>query len=184
MPDSTTPAQTTPVFTPTKGATISPTDILVPPTASASDPSVFDGDLRGAIQMLAQIMAFEAQRLNIEPTSSTQQGDSTSFRVNKFLQLDPPVFTDDGTLSYQGRLCVPDVDSLRERIMIEAHHSMYSVHLGSIKISHDLKEVYCWNYMKRNVADFVAKCSNCKQVKAKHQRLGGLAQNIEIPMWK
>ena len=38
--------------------------------------------------------------------------------------------------------------------------------------------------MKRNVAAFVAKCPNCQQVKAEHQRPGGLAQNIEIPMWK
>ncbi|XP_019244416.1 PREDICTED: uncharacterized protein LOC109224283 [Nicotiana attenuata] len=30
---------------------------------------------------------------------------------------------DDGTLWYQGRLCVPNVDGLRERILIEAHTS-------------------------------------------------------------
>ncbi|XP_070054332.1 uncharacterized protein [Nicotiana tomentosiformis] len=49
---------------------------------------------------------------------------------------------------------------------------------------HDLKEVYWWNDMKRNVADFVARCPNCQQVKAEHQKPDGLAQNIEIPMWK
>ncbi|XP_070045399.1 uncharacterized protein [Nicotiana tomentosiformis] len=38
--------------------------------------------------------------------------------------------------------------------------------------------------MKRNVTDFVARCLNCQQVKAEHKRHGGLAQNIEIPMWK
>ncbi|XP_059312013.1 uncharacterized protein LOC132063479 [Lycium ferocissimum] len=45
---------------------------------------------------------------------------------------------DDGTLRYRGRLCVPDVDVLRERIMSEAHHS----------------------------------------------RPSGLAQNIDIPVWR
>ncbi|XP_070046563.1 uncharacterized protein [Nicotiana tomentosiformis] len=45
---------------------------------------------------------------------------------------------------------------------------------------HDLKEVYGWNDMKRDVA----RCPNCQQVKAEHQKSGGLAQNIEIPMWK
>ncbi|XP_070057758.1 uncharacterized protein [Nicotiana tomentosiformis] len=68
---------------------------------------------------------------------------------------------DDGTLLYQGWLCVPNVDSLRERIMAEAHTSRYSVHPGSTKMYHDLKEVYWWNNMKKGVADFVAKCSNC-----------------------
>ncbi|XP_070023213.1 uncharacterized protein [Nicotiana sylvestris] len=91
---------------------------------------------------------------------------------------------DDGTLWYQGRLCVPDIDGLRERIMAKAHTSRYSVHPGSTKMYHDLKEVYRWNNMKKDVADFVAKCPNCQQVKVEHQRPGRLAQRIEIPIWK
>ncbi|XP_070046961.1 uncharacterized protein [Nicotiana tomentosiformis] len=35
---------------------------------------------------------------------------------------------------------------------------------------HDLKEVYWWNDMKRNVVEFVARSPNCQQVKAEHQR--------------
>ena len=38
--------------------------------------------------------------------------------------------------------------------------------------------------MKKDIADFVAKCPNCQQVKADHQRLGGLTQNIDIPKCK
>ncbi|XP_070032422.1 uncharacterized protein [Nicotiana tomentosiformis] len=68
----------------------------------------------------------------------------------------------DGTLRYQGRLCVPNVDGLRERTMTEVHTSRYSVHPGSTKMYHDLKEVYWWNDMKRNVEDFVARCPNCQ----------------------
>ncbi|XP_070025176.1 uncharacterized protein [Nicotiana sylvestris] len=49
---------------------------------------------------------------------------------------------DDGTLPYQGRLCVLNIDGLRERIMAEAHTSRYSVHPGSTKMYHDIKEVY------------------------------------------
>ncbi|XP_070010139.1 uncharacterized protein [Nicotiana sylvestris] len=87
---------------------------------------------------------------------------------------------DDGTLRHQGRLCVPNIDGLRERIMVEAHTSRYSMHPGSTKMYHDLKEVFWWNNMKRDVADFVARCPNYQQVKAEHQRPGGLAQSIEI----
>ncbi|XP_070017785.1 uncharacterized protein [Nicotiana sylvestris] len=89
---------------------------------------------------------------------------------------------DDGTLRYQGRLCVPNIDGLRGRIMTEAHTSRYSVQLGSTKMYHDLKKVYWWNNMKKEVAYFVARCPNYKQVKAEHQRPRGLAQSIEIPM--
>nr|XP_009788409.1 PREDICTED: uncharacterized protein LOC104236191 [Nicotiana sylvestris] len=38
--------------------------------------------------------------------------------------------------------------------------------------------------MKRDVADFMAKCPNCQQVKAEHQRSGGLLQSIEVLTWK
>jgi len=68
--------------------------------------------------------------------------------------------------------------------MAEAHNSRYSVHPGSTKMYRDLKEIYWWNGMKRGVADFVSKCPNCQQVKAEHQRPGGLTQLMEIPMWK
>ncbi|XP_070008484.1 uncharacterized protein [Nicotiana sylvestris] len=68
---------------------------------------------------------------------------------------------DDGTLRYQSYLCVPNIDGLRERIIAEAHTSRYSVHLGSTKIYHDIKEVYWWNNMKKDVADIVSRCPNC-----------------------
>ncbi|XP_075494126.1 uncharacterized protein LOC142531758 [Primulina tabacum] len=48
----------------------------------------------------------------------------------------------------------------------------------------DHKRKFWWNGMKRDVAEFVSKCQVCKQVKAEHQRLGGLLQPLEIPEWK
>ncbi|WMV37480.1 hypothetical protein MTR67_030865 [Solanum verrucosum] len=76
------------------------------------------------------------------------------------------------------------VAGLQERIMEEAHSSKYSIHPGSTMMYRDLKEVYWWNSMKKSVAEFVAKCPNCQQVKVEHQRPGSLAQNIELPEWK
>ncbi|XP_070046806.1 uncharacterized protein [Nicotiana tomentosiformis] len=38
-------------------------------------------------------VASQAQRSNVAPTSSSQQGDSSGSRVNRFPQLDPSVFT-------------------------------------------------------------------------------------------
>jgi len=71
-------------------------------------------------------------------------------------------------LRYEGRLCVPKVDELHERIMAEAHASRYLIHPGPTKMFHDLREVYWWNSMNRCIADFVAKCPNCEQVKVEH----------------
>ena len=87
----------------------------------------------------------------------------------------------DGVLCYQGELCVPDVGELRQHILAEAHNSRYSIHPGSTKMYRDLREVYWWNDMKRDIADFVSKCPNCQQVKVEHQKLGGMTQEIDIP---
>ena len=47
-----------------------------------------------------------------------------------------------------------------------------------------LREVFWWNDMKRDLVDFVAKCPNCQQVKVEQQKLGGMTQEINIPIWK
>src|SRR5688572_2739963 len=38
--------------------------------------------------------------------------------------------------------------------------------------------------MKNDLAMFISECPNCQQVKVEYQRPGGLAQNIDIPIWK
>ncbi|XP_049365267.1 uncharacterized protein LOC125830089 [Solanum verrucosum] len=48
----------------------------------------------------------------------------------------------------------------------------------------DLRELYWWNGVKKDIAEFVAKCPNCQQVKVEHQRSGGLSQDIAILTWK
>ena len=75
-----------------------------------------------------------------------------------------------GVLLYKGRLCVPDVGELRQHILAEAHNSRYSIHLGATKMYRDLREVYWWNGMKRDIADFVSKFPICQQVKVEHQK--------------
>ena len=79
---------------------------------------------------------------------------------------------------------MPNVASLRQRILEEAHYSRYSIHPGTTKMYHDLKLIYWWDGMKRDIAEFVAQCPNCQQVKAEHQKPGGLLQAMEIPTWK
>ena len=59
----------------------------------------------------------------------------------------------DGVLRYQGRLCVHDVRELRQHILAEAHNSRYSIHPSYTKMYRDLREVYWWNGMKRDIAD-------------------------------
>ncbi|XP_070037217.1 uncharacterized protein [Nicotiana tomentosiformis] len=91
---------------------------------------------------------------------------------------------EDGVLCLQGRLCVPKVDGLRERILDEAHNSRYSIHTGATKMHRDLRQHYWWRRMKKDIVKYVARCLNCQQVKYEHQRSGGLLHQITIPEWK
>ena len=68
--------------------------------------------------------------------------------------------------------------------MEEAHFSAYSIHPGSTKMYHDLKDTYWWNGMKRDIAEFVSKCLTCQQVKLEHQRPLRLLQQLPILEWK
>ena len=49
---------------------------------------------------------------------------------------------------------------------------------------HDLKYIYWWNDMKKDIAESVAKYPNCQQVNAENLKRGGLRQMIEVPTWK
>jgi hypothetical protein len=95
-------------------------------------------------------------------------------------------FTEDeyGTMWFRKRICVLDVDHLREKILQEAHDSAYSIHLGSAKMYQDLKERYWWYGMKRDIAAHVAVCDACQRVKAEHQRPVSLLQPLKVLEWK
>jgi hypothetical protein len=68
---------------------------------------------------------------------------------------------DKGVLWYKGRICVPNVKELKDKILCEAHESAYSIHPGGNKMYHDLKATYWWYGMKRDVAKYVALCDTC-----------------------
>ncbi|WMV41435.1 hypothetical protein MTR67_034820 [Solanum verrucosum] len=59
----------------------------------------------------------------------------------------------DGVLRYQCRLCVLNVDDLRDQILSEAHSYRYSIHPRATKMYRDLWEVYWWNGMKKVNSD-------------------------------
>jgi hypothetical protein len=86
-------------------------------------------------------------------------------------------------LWYKGRVCVPNVKELKEKILHEAHESAYSIHPGENKMYHDLKATYWWYGMKRDFAEYVALCDTCQQVKAEHQRSARLLQPLQVPEW-
>ena len=105
--------------------------------------------------------------------------DSVLVKINESFALG-----DDNIRRYHNMLCVLDVDDLWTRIIIEAHGSRFSIYPGSTKMYHDHKQIYWWDGMKKDIADYVSKCPNCQQVKAEHLKHGGLTQIIDVSTWK
>ncbi|GJV56133.1 putative reverse transcriptase domain-containing protein [Tanacetum coccineum] len=68
--------------------------------------------------------------------------------------------------------------------MDEAHTFRYSIHPGADKMYHDLRDLYWWPGMKRDIAEYVSRCLTCSKIKAEHQKPSGLLQQPEIPEWK
>ncbi|GKD78375.1 putative reverse transcriptase domain-containing protein, partial [Tanacetum coccineum] len=91
---------------------------------------------------------------------------------------------EDRSLYFLDRIWVPLVGVVRTIIMDKTHKTRYSVHPGADKMYHDLRDMYWWPGMKRDITIYVSKCLTCSKVKAEHQRPSGLLQQPEIPEWK
>jgi hypothetical protein len=118
----------------------------------------------------------EGITIEVEPTLEQeirkgQVGDA-KIQESKDLMAEGrgPDFMEDeqGTIWFKNKICVSEIDSLRETILKEAHDSAYSIHPSSTKMYQDLKQKCWWYGLKRDVATHVAICDVCQRVKAKH----------------
>jgi hypothetical protein len=91
---------------------------------------------------------------------------------------------DQGVVWFNNRIVVPKNDEIRQQILDEAHLSRYSIHPGSTKMYHDLKQHYWWTKMKIEIARYVVRCDTCRRVKAIHMKTVGPLQSLPIPTRK
>nr|KYP53511.1 Transposon Ty3-G Gag-Pol polyprotein [Cajanus cajan] len=90
----------------------------------------------------------------------------------------------DGVLRFKDRLCIPSVPELKRAILEEGHKSILSIHPGATKMYQDLKKMFWWPKMKREVEEFVYACLVCQKAKVEHQKPSGLMQPLDVPVWK
>ncbi|GAU50577.1 hypothetical protein TSUD_410010 [Trifolium subterraneum] len=87
---------------------------------------------------------------------------------------------ENGVVRFRGRVCVPDVPELKKIIFDEGHKSGLSIHPGLVKMYQDLKKLFWWPRMKKEIAEYVYACLVCQKSKIEHQKPSGLLQ----PEWK
>src|SRR3954466_4983088 len=85
---------------------------------------------------------------------------------------------------FENHLVVSKNKNLRQLILTEAHDTPLSIHPGSTKMYRDLRQGIWWTRMKREIAQFIAKCDVYRCVKAEHQRPAGTLKPFPIPEWK
>ncbi|KAA3473543.1 integrase [Gossypium australe] len=90
----------------------------------------------------------------------------------------------DNELKAKKGQCESTSDSDYQKILHEAHNGCLYIHPGSTKMYNDLKLLYWWLGMKRDISEFVSRCLVCQQVKAENQVISGLLQLMMIPEWK
>ena len=82
--------------------------------------------------------------------SNNSRGRDSSFKVGS-----------NGVLRLQDRIYVPNVPELRKMILEEGRRSNLSIHPGATKMYQDLKMMFWWPNMKREVSEFVYACLVC-----------------------
>ncbi|CAJ2651899.1 unnamed protein product [Trifolium pratense] len=102
-----------------------------------------------------------------------EEGKEANFKVDE-----------NGVVRFHGRVCVPDVPEMKKMILEEGHRSGMSIHPGVTKMYQDLKKLFWWPGMKRQISEFVYACLVCQKSKIEHQKPSGLLQPLFIPEWK
>ena len=110
-------------------------------------PTIMEG-MRGAQELDPDLVRIR---------ETVESGTNTEFSIST-----------DGILNLKGRICIPNDEELRNQLLTEAHTTPYSVHPGSTKMYKDMKKAFWWSGLKKDVANFVAKCLVCQKIKAEH----------------
>jgi hypothetical protein len=124
--------------------------------------TMYQTDIKGKISKAAN-----ADLQYMELVEKIQQG--------KMLQkVDDYKLKVDGTLLYKNSIYVPNFPELRIMILKEMHNVPYAGHPGYQKIVAAVKSHYFWLGMKKEIAEYIARCMECQKVKAEHRHPAGL----------
>ena len=121
------------------------------------------------------LVCLMAQSFLVEKVKEGQKEDTyLQMIVKEIAQGSRPEFlyTEDGSITFHDRLCVPESHPVKMQLLEEAHRSKFNIHPGTTKMYRDLHQDYWWHGMKRDIAEFVSKCLICQQVKLEQTAKG------------
>jgi hypothetical protein len=126
-----------------------------------------------------------------ERVRNAQETDTFFQTVTSYLEQEPTgimyegyQMIDGGLLTYINRLYIPYCDDLKRFIMDELHKGPYTSHPGYQKMITATRKQFYWPGLKKDIAEYLAKCIEFQQVKEEHQHPEVLLQPLPIPEWK
>ena len=121
------------------------------------------------------IAAITAEPVIIDEITQKQNEDEFLKKVIVEFETSPKAefSIENEVLRFRNRMCILDIPELKKRVLDEAHRSAFAMHPGNNKMYRNLKQTYWWPKMKKELAEYVATCLQCQQIKAEHQNRAG-----------
>jgi len=106
------------------------------------------GMLKLTRNILEEIKTGQKEDLElVDLVVSVNQGKGVDFRLDE-----------NGVMMFRDRLCVLDVPKHKKCILDKGHRSSMSIHPRVTKMFQDLKKLFWWPEMKKDIVEFVYAC--------------------------
>ena len=110
----------------------------------------------------------EGQKSNLvleDKLTLTNQGRGGNFWIDE-----------NGIMRCRDRVCVSNIAYLKKRILEEGHRSGLIINPRATKMYQDLRKLFWWPGIRKEIVDFVYSCLICQKMKLEHQKSPGLMQ--------
>ncbi|GKE69763.1 ty3-gypsy retrotransposon protein, partial [Tanacetum coccineum] len=113
--------------------------------------------------------------------STTNEGRGWIDRITNEPNSLPGHHIHDGLVYVHNRLLIPQVPSLRVKLLHEYHSTTLGGHSGITATIRRLNSSFFWPHLKKDVTRFITECVTCQQTKYSTQKPYGLLQALPIP---
>jgi len=86
-----------------------------------------------------------------------------------------------GVLTYEGKIYVPAINSLRGKVISLFHNIPESGHFGALETTELVSREFYWPAMDTRVRKYVSGCEVCHRIKAPRHARHGINMPLEIP---
>lgn len=87
----------------------------------------------------------------------------------------------DGVWYTEGKLVIPDDDTIKEQVLCELHDAPTGGHFGVEKTLESVNRRFWWPTLRRDVQLYCGTCPTCQRTKPSNQKPAGLLQPLPTP---